>query len=105
MTDIPNSPVPSSWIPTLDSIKAVTWTAIAKWLAALSVALLVYTGYTNIGMVTEYLKPAPLAVVDYGPDLAKLKSDLASLRGESKSVLDELSERLAKLEAKPAKKK
>ena len=99
MTDTPNIPVQSSWIPTLDSIKAVTWTSIAKWLAALSVALLVYTGYANIGMMTEYLKPAPApAVVDYGPDIAKLKSDLASLRGESKSVLDDLSERLAKLD-------
>lgn len=105
MTDTPTA-TPASWIPTFESIRGISWMSIAKWAVAALAILLAYTGYNNMGIVTEYLKPAPAPmVVDHTADLKRLTEDIASLRGESRDALAKLTDRVGAIEAARAKKR
>lgn len=115
MADTP-APTPSGWIPTFESIKGISWVAIAKWAVAIAAILAAYAAYANLAVVSDYLKPEPPpTVVEYVPaaQFQALQAEVSSLKagatptgqGVSVAEFEALAARVKDLEGKFGKRR
>lgn len=103
MTD--TSQTPASWLPSLETFKAVKWMQMAKYGALALGLVLIYGVFQN---VSAWFKPAPPPQVVYKSEVTAaefkaIQSRLDSLA--SKTALDAVAGRVLKLEDKVSSKK
>lgn len=101
MTD--TSPA-AGWIPSLESIKNVSWGSIGKWVVACLAVLLGWGIWAHIDTLAEWAKPAPApAVVEYVPaaQFKALQAKVAGLESKGPDNTDGVS--VAEFEALKAR--